>query len=97
MIIYIMTLSESAMLDWEKKKETKRQQCLQKTSDSFYIKLAGRKIANMAITVELEQVKALFNFSYLSPSHNIFACNICKNNYYVLIGLIHLTKDNFWI
>lgn len=44
------------------KTETKRQQCLQKTSDSLYIKLAGRKIANMTITVELEHVKALFNF-----------------------------------
>lgn len=65
------------------KTETKRQQCLQKTSDSLYIKLVGRKIANMTITKELEHVKALFNFSYLSPSHKVFACDISKNNYYV--------------
>lgn len=65
------------------KTQTKRQQCLQKTSDSLYIKLAGRKIANMTITVELEHVKALFNFSYLSPSHKVFACDISKTNYYV--------------
>lgn len=64
------------------KTTTKRQQCLQKTSDS-YIKLVGRKIANMTITKELEHVKALFNFSYLSPSHKVFACDISKNNYYV--------------
>lgn len=41
--------------------ETKRQQRLKKTSDSLYIKLAGRKTAIMAITAELEHVKALFN------------------------------------
>lgn len=39
----------------EKKAETKRQQRLKKTSDSLYIKLAGRKTAIMAITVKLEQ------------------------------------------
>lgn len=49
----------------EKKAETKRQRRLKKTSDSLYIKLAGRKTAIMAITAELEHVKALFNFSYL--------------------------------
>lgn len=50
----------------EKKAETKRQQRLKKTSDSLYIKLAGRKTAIiMAITAELEHIKALFNFSYL--------------------------------
>lgn len=35
--------------------ETKRQQHIKKTSDSLYIKLAGRKTAIMAITVKLEQ------------------------------------------
>lgn len=49
----------------EKKAETERQQRLKKTSDSLYVKLAGRKTAIMAITAELEHVKALFNFSYL--------------------------------
>lgn len=47
------------------KTDTKRQQRLKKTSDSLYIKLAGRKTAIMAITAELEHVKALFNFSNL--------------------------------
>lgn len=60
------------------KTETKRQQCLWKTSDSLYIKLVGRKIANMTITVELEHVKALFNFLYLSPNHKVFACGYLK-------------------
>lgn len=44
------------------KTETKRQQRLKKTSDSLYIKLAGRKTAIISITGELEYVKALFNF-----------------------------------
>lgn len=47
------------------KTDTKRQQRLKKTSDSLYIKLAGRKTAIMGITAELEHVKALFNFSNL--------------------------------
>lgn len=58
--MYIQIAWQSAMLDWEKK-QTKRQQRLKKTSDSLYIKLAGRKTAIMAITAELEHVKALFN------------------------------------
>lgn len=57
-----MTISNAGL---KKKAETKRQQRLKKTSDSLYIKLAGRKTAIMAITAELEHVKALFNFSYL--------------------------------
>lgn len=47
------------------KTDTKRQQRLKKTSDSLYIKLAGRKTAIMAITAYFEHVKALFNFSNL--------------------------------
>lgn len=67
MIIHVctdrMTISNVGLS--REKTETKRQQRLKKTSDSLYIKLAGRKTAIMAITVELEHVKALFNFSYL--------------------------------
>lgn len=80
--MYVQIAWQSAMLDWEKK-QTKRQQRLKKTSDSLYIKLAGRKTAIMAITEELEHVKALFNFSNLWPSHEVFACDISKNNYHV--------------
>lgn len=67
MIIHVctdrMTISNVGLS--REKTETKRQQRLKKTSDSLYIKLAGRKTAIMAITAELEHVKALFNFSYL--------------------------------
>lgn len=66
MIIHVctdrVTISNAGLRE---KTETKRQQRLKKTSDSLYIKLAGRKTAIMAITAELEHVKALFNFSYL--------------------------------
>lgn len=77
--MYVQIAWQSAMLDREKK-QTKRQK---KTSDSLYIKLAGRKTAIMAMTEELEHVKALFNFSNLWPSHKVFACDISKNNYHV--------------
>lgn len=82
--MYVQIEWQSTMLDKEKT-ETKRQQRLKKTSDSLYIKLAGRKTAIMAITAELEHVKALFNFLYLWPSHKVFACDTCisKNNYHV--------------
>lgn len=62
MIIHVctdpMTISNVGLRE---KTDTKRQQRLKKTSDSLYIKLAGRKTAIMAITAELEHVKALFN------------------------------------
>lgn len=84
MIIHVctdrMTISNVGLRE---KTDTKRQQRLKKTSDSLYIKLAGRKTAIMAITAELEHVKALFNFSNLGPSHEVFACDISKNNYQV--------------
>lgn len=84
MITHVCTDHVTSQQCWtEKKAETKRQQRLKKTSDSLYIKLAGRKTAIMAITAELEHVKALFNFSYLWPSHKVFACDISKNNYHV--------------
>lgn len=67
MIIHVctdrMTISNVGLS--REKTETKRQQRLKKTSDSLYIKLAGRKTAIISITGELEHVKALFNFSYL--------------------------------
>lgn len=85
MIIHVctdrMTISNVGLS--REKTETKRQQRLKKTSDSLYIKLAGRKTAIMGITAELEHVKALFNFSNLWPSHEVFACDISKNNYHV--------------
>lgn len=55
MIIHIctdrMTISNVGLRE---KTETKRQQRLKKTSDSLYIKLAGRKTAIISITGELE-------------------------------------------
>lgn len=67
MIIHVctdrMTISNVGLS--REKTDTKRQQRLKKTSDSLYIKLAGRKTAIMTITAELEHVKALFNFSNL--------------------------------
>lgn len=68
---------------WTERKNRDQKQRLKKTSDSLYIKLAGRKTAIMTITAELEHVKALFNFSNLWPSHEVFACDISKNNYHV--------------
>lgn len=47
---------------------------------TVYKVIAGRKTAIMAITAELEHVKALFNFSNLWPIHEVFACDISKNN-----------------
>lgn len=44
----------------------------------MFMEKHGRKIANMTITVELEHVKALFNFLYLSPNHKVFACGYLK-------------------
>lgn len=66
MIIHVCTDSMTiSNVGLREKTDTKRQQRLKKTSDSLYKKLAGRKTAIMAITGELEHVKALFNFSNL--------------------------------
>lgn len=45
---------------------------------AMFMEKHGRKIANMTITVELEHVKALFNFLYLSPIQKVFACGYLK-------------------
>lgn len=69
---------------WTERKNRDQKQRLKKTSDSLYIKLAGRKTAIMAITAELEHMlKHCSILLYLWPSHKVFACDISKNNYHV--------------